>query len=70
MDNIQELPKGFFLRDDTEMRKDWEWLMPEEYEAYSLFRKEPYERLEVFCGSYEWAITKAIDNIAGGVYNE
>lgn len=67
---IYEIADGWFLRNDTPMRKNWEWLTPAEHEAYSLFRQNPYGREEVFCGSFEWAKKKALDNINNGVYNE
>lgn len=47
---------GFFLRTDTEIRKDSE-IDPNE--AYSLFQEDPYRRLKVFAGSLEWAISEA-----------
>ena len=49
--------KGFFLRDDTEIRSGGSFEGREE--AYSLFREKPYERIEVFAGSEKWAIERA-----------
>ncbi len=47
-----------FLRDDTEIRKRSGGFDGEE-EAYSLFRVNPYGRVEVFRGPKEWALTEA-----------
>lgn len=47
---------GFFLRDDSDIRRE-DGFEPEE--AYSLFREEPYGRIEVFAGPEEWAIILA-----------
>lgn len=54
----------FFLRDDTEIRRDMD-LEQEEKEAYSLFCTDiknvsyNYGRLIIYTGSKEWAIKKA-----------
>jgi len=45
-----------FLRDDTEIRRNAD-ITP--HEAYSLFRREPYGRVEVLAGPKEWAIAEA-----------
>lgn len=49
---------GFSLRDDFEIRQG----VPEfegREEAYSLFRLEPYGRVEVFAGTRDWAVEQA-----------
>lgn len=47
---------GFFLRNDTEIRKESDI---EPNEAYSLFQENPYHRVQVFAGSLEWAVSEA-----------
>lgn len=47
---------GFFLRDDSDIREN---ARIEPVEAYSLFREDPYGRVEVFAGSEDWAIQQA-----------
>ena len=48
---------GFFLRDDTEMRKEWN---DANDEAYSFCREGdttyPFQRIRVFAGAKAWAI--------------
>lgn len=56
---VENIAKDFgthFLRNDTEIRKSAEI---EPHEAYSLFRREPYGRLHVFAGPFEWAIEES-----------
>lgn len=48
----------YFLRDDTDIRKS-AGCFEDQVEAYSLFRVEPYGRVQVFCGSRDWAIQQA-----------
>jgi hypothetical protein len=55
---IKEWP-NYFLREDTEIRREAGDLFSDQIEGYSLFRVEPYGRLEVFGGSKEWAIEQA-----------
>lgn len=53
---VKEWP-GYFLRDDTEIRKN---AGIEPHEAYSLFQTgEDYVRLGVYAGSKEWAIAQS-----------
>jgi hypothetical protein len=47
---------GFFLRNDSEIRKGADM---EPNEAYSLFQENPYHRVQVFAGSLEWAIQRS-----------
>lgn len=47
---------GFFLRDDSDIREN---ARIEPIEAYSLFRENPYGRVEVFAGPKDWAIERA-----------
>lgn len=54
---------GFFLRDDSPIRRN---AGMEPVEAYSLFRDEPYGRIEVLAGPREWAILLA-DGIVYGI---
>ena len=49
-----------FLRDDTEIRRS---AGLEPVEAYSLFQRFPYRRVEVFAGPRAWAIREAIQVI-------
>lgn len=51
---------GYFLRDDIEIRRGT--MVPEQ--AYSLFQREPYGRLEVLAGSLEWALERSEETIA------
>ena len=48
--------EGFFLRDDTQIRRD-SGTHPEQ--AYSLFQKDPYKRVIIFSGSEDWAVAMA-----------
>jgi hypothetical protein len=48
----------FFLRDDTELRKDLE-CFADQVEAYSLFQRKPYGRVYVYGGNKKWAIEQA-----------
>lgn len=45
---------NFFLRDDSKIRCE---------EVYSLFRKNPYNRIEVYNGELKWAISMAESTI-------
>ena len=67
------LNAGYYLRDDTELRKEWDDVIRGETpaEAYSLCKKSddkyPFQRVEIFAGPREWAIDKAFDRINEGV---
>jgi len=50
---VREWP-GYFLRDDSDLRCDD--VTGETEEAYSLFRIEPYGRVEVFVGKLGWVL--------------
>lgn len=54
--------KGFFLRDDYDIRIRNPDLF-DTAEAYSLFRQDPYGREGVFAGSLEWAIKQAHEQV-------
>lgn len=56
-ENIIEDFGAYFLRDDTEIRKNAEI---EPNEAYSLFKKEPYARIIVFACSKQYAIDESL----------
>ena len=64
---------GFFLRDDTEMRKKWEDVINGQTpaEAYSFCKisdnKYPFQRLQIFAGPKNWAIEEACKLLEGGV---
>lgn len=53
-----------FLRDDTEIRREATVFDTDEHEAYSLFSVDPFRRVQVFCGSEEYAIREATKLIA------
>jgi hypothetical protein len=75
MPNTEELIEaaGFFLRDDTEMRKEWPDVISGETpaEAYSLCKKPdekyPFQRIQIFAGSKAWAVEEAYKLISEGV---
>jgi hypothetical protein len=48
----------YLLRDDTEIRTGVEYFKDQE-EAYSLFSKTPFRRIQVFAGPKDWAILEA-----------
>ena len=51
---------NYFLRDDYVIRRNaGVEVFPNGFEAYSLFRKSPYGRVEVFGGSLNWAVEQA-----------
>lgn len=60
---VREWP-GYFLRDDSDLRRDGRGGVDEE--AYSLFRLEPYGRVEVFVGPLGWALERAEKCVARG----
>ena len=53
---------GYFLRDDSDMRRDD--VTGETEEAYSLFRLRPYGRVEVFVGGLDLALKRSEEAIA------
>ena len=53
-----------FLRDDTDIRGESGCFAGDD-EAYSLFSVDPYERVHVFCGPKEWALSEAEKIIQG-----
>lgn len=53
MEIVKHFYGGYFLRDDFKIR---EQAAIEPKQAYSLFKKDPYERLVVFAGNLDWAI--------------
>jgi hypothetical protein len=61
---------GYFLRDDTEMRKEWN---DPKYppEAYSFCKRQddnyPFQRVHVFAGPKEWAIAEAYKMFQQGI---
>ena len=66
---IALLDAGLFLRDDTEMRKEWDEVQRGEIPAvaYSFCRQVPFERICIFAGSKSWAIDKAYELFQQGI---
>lgn len=50
---------NYFLREDYAIRKSAGPEVFDTFEAYSLFQKKPYERIQVFSGSLTFAIEQA-----------
>lgn len=50
---------NYFLRDDTEIRKEDPELWDGQIEAYSLFRVNPYGRVSIFGGTRQWALQQS-----------
>jgi|GEM_PF-2608791 len=59
-DRIVKTWDNHFLRDDYHIRRSAGIeVFPQGFEAYSLFQKEPYKRVEIFGGSLKWALEQA-----------
>jgi len=54
--DVVKIWQGYFLRNDLEIRKAANM---EPQQAYSLFQEKPYQRIKIFTGSLDWAITES-----------
>lgn len=56
---------GYYLRDDSELRKDWGGDWP--VEAYSFCHKNPFWRVAVYAGTKSWAVNTAYHQLMEGI---